>query len=957
MALVVGQLVHTSFKSVGFRTLASTRIPAEIQEAFIQQIAYRYWDAYDPPELGYRAAYLHQLSRFQTLFGWLYSDGLDDRARNHVPCFIGYYLADALSAVHLEFIFDCLATGPLTIVERSTMINGQLSDVVIPDQGQYHSTRPGVKIPSRYRDYSYDLLRQGSLINFFLPVEVPLGEQQQKGWAKKLTAITTQLTTRTAPPTWMQVTGSSVTRSKPSSASPRLAWQGQRVALLIGVSDYGSGFETLPGVGKDLEILKHALENSAVGNFTSVETLLNPSPQSMAEAIQHLCLDRLESDLILLYFSGHGVRDPQGQIYLTTSTSRRGTEKNVVRSTTIPLNFLRDLMQQSQAKQQVVVLDCCFSEAIPGSGSFRQDRPVSAKLLLTGDHQTILLSSTATQHPFAQKGADHSIYTFSLVEGLETGAADLNQDGHITLRELHDYIKRKVQITSPALQPQIYGSTSSQQTVVAASPTGDAKLRYRMEAEQYLGQDLSMIDRVILDAHRERLGLTSKDAAVIEAEVFKPYQDYQIKLKEYALGLLEAIRDEYPLSSITDQRFQEFQDILGLTQAETAPIKSQVLRYADPLRSHRSRASSIQTAKQWQRIFQGWLEFKPTWLRLDVVVAIVVALGAVALGLQYLHHVQQSQQSAVTPGQLTSASNVERRWHQLRSKVLVGHQGAVWSLAISPDGQILASGSDDRRIKLWDVKGGDLLKTLPGHGSTVWSVAFSPDGQLVASGGGDASIQLWSISTGTLVRTLSGHAATVRSLSFTPDGQRVVSGSDDGTIRLWDVRTGKMLRVLTTGTGEVRVVAISPNGKTLVSGGAEADIQVWSLKTMQILRTLTGHQGRVVTLAISADSQRLISGSTDKTLKIWDLNHGSLLHTLATPKDWVNAVTLSPDQSLLAVGEGNSIQLWDVATGKLFHTFSYNPQAITALAFSRDGQFLISSSQDRIIKVWEPLKQ
>jgi hypothetical protein len=652
MALVLGQLIYTSFLNVGFKTLASALVSEDIQLVFLQQIAHRYWDAYDPPGSGYQAIYLHQLSHNETLFGWLYSDGVDDWDRDHVPYFVSYYLADGLQAGHLELIFDCLATGPLIAIDRRHDPH-PLDNVFLPTTRHYQPARHGVKIPSRYRDYSYGLLRQESLINFFIPLEAPPKEQHRQLWEQKLTSITTQLTAPQTRPSWLPHIAPA-----PVSASASLVEELQRrrsperVALLIGVSDYGTGFETLPGVDKDLATLKQVLENPTIGNFSSVETLLNPGPQAILEAIESLFLDHGPGNEIgLLYFSGHALRDRQGQIYLTSGTSRRGDQKSAVLSTIIPWDAVKEILQHSRTLQPVVILDCCLSEAFPTGNNPWTDRPVSNRALRSNNPSVILLSSAITPHPFAQKGADLSLYTFYLTEGLATGAADLKRDGKITIQELHEYAKRKVQAAAPALSPQILGSVQRQQTIIASTPVSDTEFRYRLEAERLIDSSgLSVIHRVVLDALRERLEMDPKRAIEIESEVFKPYQDYQTKLKEYALGLLDVLQEEYPISRATYQRLLDFQAILGLTQSDAAPIESQVFQEAQTIniafanvaaRSHKLRSP-------WQQGLQTPQE-RPHWFWATVSVMVVVMLAAIAFGAHQGQTPQRSQQSRLLP--------------------------------------------------------------------------------------------------------------------------------------------------------------------------------------------------------------------------------------------------------------------------------------------------------------------
>lgn len=165
--LLLGQLLYTSFDFVGFKILASTEIPTEIQQAFIEQVVYRYWDSYNPPSPGYRAAYLYQVSPEHSLFGWLYNDGLDDFGRSDVPYFVCYYLPGQLQPIQLENILICLCTGPVNLIDRQNFPDS-LERLVTRDLWSYQPARTGVKIPPEMIEQSQIALKQGELLNLFV---------------------------------------------------------------------------------------------------------------------------------------------------------------------------------------------------------------------------------------------------------------------------------------------------------------------------------------------------------------------------------------------------------------------------------------------------------------------------------------------------------------------------------------------------------------------------------------------------------------------------------------------------------------------------------------------------------------------------------------------------------------------------------------------------------------------
>ncbi|MBW4616528.1 MAG: WD40 repeat domain-containing protein [Desmonostoc vinosum HA7617-LM4] len=215
-------------------------------------------------------------------------------------------------------------------------------------------------------------------------------------------------------------------------------------------------------------------------------------------------------------------------------------------------------------------------------------------------------------------------------------------------------------------------------------------------------------------------------------------------------------------------------------------------------------------------------------------------------------------------------SNV-RVWHLKTGKLihtLLGHQKPVNVVVISPDGQILASGSN--KIKIWNLHKGDRICTL-WHSSAVHAIAISADGQMLVSGSSDNKIRLWNPRTGDPLRTLSNHEGDVKAIAISPDGQLLLSGGADKTIKIWHLITGKVLHTLTEHTEAVKCLAVSQDGQTLFSGSVDKTIKIWCVSTGKLLQTLSGHLGPVNSLALSSDGKLLISGSSDKTIKIWQI--------------------------------------------------------------------------------------
>ena len=283
---------------------------------------------------------------------------------------------------------------------------------------------------------------------------------------------------------------------------------------------------------------------------------------------------------------------------------------------------------------------------------------------------------------------------------------------------------------------------------------------------------------------------------------------------------------------------------------------------------------------------------------------------------------------------------------------LTGHTHRVNSVAFSPDGQTVASGSSDKTIKLWNVTTGKEVRTLTEH-TDVWSVAFSPDGQTLASSSYSMAIKLWNVTTGKGVRTLTGHTATVWSVAFSPDGQTLASGSGGNTIKLWNMATGKEVHTLSGHTNAVNSVAYSPDGQTVASGSDDTTIKLWNVATGKAVRTLTEYTSRVFHVAFSPDGQILASGSNDFTIKLWNVATGKEVRILSGHTNNVVDVAFSPDGQTVASGSSDkTIKLWNMATGKEVRTLTGHTDAVWSVAFSPDGQTLASGSWDTSIKIW-----
>jgi WD40 repeat protein len=292
-----------------------------------------------------------------------------------------------------------------------------------------------------------------------------------------------------------------------------------------------------------------------------------------------------------------------------------------------------------------------------------------------------------------------------------------------------------------------------------------------------------------------------------------------------------------------------------------------------------------------------------------------------------------------------------------------GAAGRASSVAVSPDGRLLASGGVDKAVRLWDLaawKAGDALppvRTLARHTDQVYSLAFGPDGRTLASGSFDTTIILWDVATGAERRTLTGHTREQSHLAFSPDGQTLAAGTDDGAVKLWDVRTGQERAPLRWHKGIVRAVAFSPDGQWLASAGQEHIVQLCEAATGRRVRTFRGSTA-FTSLAFSPDSRRLFAAcdGTSAPLRFWDLDTGKETafgnehaHTLG--------LAVHPGGRLVATGNRHGVvQLWDVETGRAHELATRvdrnSVNWVDQVAFTPEGRYLATANGNGTVNLF-----
>jgi WD40 repeat protein len=303
---------------------------------------------------------------------------------------------------------------------------------------------------------------------------------------------------------------------------------------------------------------------------------------------------------------------------------------------------------------------------------------------------------------------------------------------------------------------------------------------------------------------------------------------------------------------------------------------------------------------------------------------------------------------------------------QVVCHVAVPEAQQAGGIVVSPDGQRLACRWTDgawNRLGVFEASSGNRTAVCDGHRNGIWGFTFGPDGRRLASGGEDRMVRLWDAATGTLLATCRGHTSKVLGVAFSPDGARLVTASADGTVRQWDAATGQEVEpAYDRHSSEVTTAVYSPDGQRVASAGADRTVRVWRATGREDVAVLHGHTGTVDRVAFARDGRRLASVSIrsadlplgDNTVRVWDADTRATLPVLHGHDSYVYPLAFSPDGRWLASGGWDSkVRLWDAGTGEPCATLPHSG-IVRSLAFGPDGHWLMTASDgnDRL-RIWD----
>jgi branched-chain amino acid transport system substrate-binding protein len=357
----------------------------------------------------------------------------------------------------------------------------------------------------------------------------------------------------------------------------------------------------------------------------------------MEKAVEDLFANRQRDDLVLLYFSGHGLKAQNARFFLSTRDTGRDQNGDFRRATALAASKLQEYITDSRSQRQIIILDCCFS------GALVQGMPIKGELNiqeeLGGKGRAILTSSSPIEYSFESDNNDLSIYTKYLVEGIETGAADKDGDQLISVNELHEYASERVKEAAPAMTPKFYLSLEGEDTIyLAKSPlaANDPIFIYREKVREILDEwskenickeNFNRVERNCLNELRNELDLSLNEADIIEQENLAPFRKRLQNLTEYKATFRELLADSISITEGNRRRLKELQSRYGLRDEDIQVIEEEVQNEVYPITP--TIPTSTSPYAKIAQILHSIKTLKPQNFKLNLPVSIGIPLIAV----------------------------------------------------------------------------------------------------------------------------------------------------------------------------------------------------------------------------------------------------------------------------------------------------------------------------------------
>ncbi|WP_093851200.1 caspase, EACC1-associated type [Streptomyces pini] len=675
---------------------------------------------------------------------------------------------------------------------------------------------------------------------------------------------------------------------------------GRRSALVVAVSAYAdAGLARLRAPARDAEALAEVLGAPDIGGF-DVRGLTDPTAQEIRSGVDDFLSGRGTDELLLVYFSCHGLLDARGRLYFAGADTRKGR----LASTGVESGWLLEQLDECRARRQVVILDCCFSGAFAqGAKSGERDVDLESRIVGHGRGRAVLTASRSREYSFEGESLtgtadpEGSVFTTGLVDGLRTGAADADGDGYISVEDAFDHASAYVAERGAEQTPQrwVFGGEGRIWLARAATTpatTGAAKLWWPIQRRRRSRRPHPAGGRPI--ALRATAG-----PAPTPAPASPPA----------------------PTSAPTP-----------VPTPTAASVRDHVFRTRG-----RTRSDPLHALPVWGTSGIPEQERRVTAMTIRSGVSIPLVAISVDGGPPQVWEAVQGRHVSTLPGL----------------------DGEVRTITYGPNGDFLAISSDDGSIRLWDETRKRPRVLADGEATLATRIAIAPGSRRLAADGADGSIVVWDTFTGQVERSIGkdsqGRDPLITALAFSPDGFTLAMGTSTGVVRVVDTHSGKQVARVQCHESEVAGLTFRPDGQRLVSaGGADGSVVLWDTRKWRKPRYLflvgSGHVGRV---AFSPDGELLGVGA-GSGVHLLDPDTGGQLAALGQGSGEATDVFAFPHSHLLATaGTNGEVSFWDPRTARRLYLMTGGHRTKPeALGFLPSGRHLITAGRDGVY-VWQ----
>jgi WD40 repeat protein len=631
----------------------------------------------------------------------------------------------------------------------------------------------------------------------------------------------------------------SVDSLRPAPGGPAAAGAvvgGPRSALIIATARYKDPqLRRLRVPVHGADGLATALGSPAAGGFT-VTALADGTDSEIRLGVASFLAGRGAAETVLVYLACHAIRDRARLYFAAGNTVLRYPSGSAV-----PAEWVVQELDRCGAGRRALILDCC---TIGGFAVDGDDLDLEGDLGLHGRGIAVLAASGTREYSYEGRPVGRELirpaFTVGLAEGLVTGAADMDDDGIITLTEAFDYASRYVRENGPGQAPEYYPDGLHGEFVLAR--TLDAPQTEQPVPEPALTAPVPAVD-----------WFSPAPAAVVPSAAVSP---------GYARAVPCQPRGHHAAAEPASGRARREHP------SGVVPLPNPS-RSANPgpaiLEQDRDDAYCVAFSPDGKLLASGG------WRR-PVRIRDIAAGGAPrelrAAGVSAYDLAFSPDGTLLASGGRDGTVTICEVADGRKARARKPSAAAVRALAFSPKGGLLASAHEDGTARLWETPSLGKPRELKAGRETIFGIAFSPDGTLLAAACGDGAIRVWRAVDGSLVAAVKCHIGWATGVVFTPDGTLLASAGADGSVLLHDALTGAQAGVLRSGHGIVNAIALTPDGALLAAARETGTVTVWHLGTGED-EPLPGHAGFVNDVTFSPDGRMLASAGKDGTVRLW----------------------------------------------------------------------------------------